>query len=115
MEHYLFSTLAYLITIIVIHLVYLFPLAVALVIIECFLGRVSRSWKARGVRTDLGYLILSALYGPLAHYFLALLLVLSDKKSQLAATMLMMPVRSATTPTAAIPNPTQACPSRQAS
>lgn len=76
MEHYLFSTLAYLITIIVIHLVDLFPLAVALVIIERFLGRVCRSWKARGVRTDLGYLILSALYGPLAHYFLALLVVL---------------------------------------
>lgn len=75
MEHTLFSTFAFFIRIVVTHIVQLLPLVIALVVVEHLVGRASRSWGNRGVRTDLGYLVLSAVYGPLAHYFLALLLV----------------------------------------
>lgn len=73
MELYIFNAFAYCIAVVVIGLFDLLPFIIALVILEHFFGRVRRAWRTDSTRTDIGFLILSTVYGPLTRHFLTLI------------------------------------------
>jgi sterol desaturase/sphingolipid hydroxylase (fatty acid hydroxylase superfamily) len=72
-EFSMLNTLAYWIAAVVIGLLNLLPFVIALVIVEHLFGRARRAWRTDATRTDIGFLVLSTVYGPLVRHFLTLI------------------------------------------
>jgi sterol desaturase/sphingolipid hydroxylase (fatty acid hydroxylase superfamily) len=71
----LFPNIPDLITTAVIHLLRLLPAVILLSVLESIFSKHKRSWRSAGVKTDLGFLLLSLLYAPLLRHFGTLLAV----------------------------------------